>query len=310
MLVHLNGQLLPHDRAAVSVFDRGFLLGDGVFEGLRAYTPPPSSSRAPGAIIAMPRHVRRMQAGLDAVAIDWDAAQLPRLTAELLAANRLADAFVYWQITRGTPDLAPGPVRSRVPVPNTPPTVFGYASPIAPINFADPTPAAKRAITAADRRWLLGHVKSISLLGNLLASIDAAAASADEAIFIRDADARQLVTEGTYTNVMIARRKPGSSPSADPLDAYDLATPDLESAPLLDGVTRQLLLALEPRLKARPVTRDELLAADEVLLLGTTTMVTTITHLDGKPVADARPGPVAQALMRMLTNAIAAGKDE
>ena len=65
-----------------------------------------------------------------------------------------------------------------------------------------------------------------------------------------------------------------------------------------------------PHAAGRPVTRDELLTADEVLLLGTTTMVTTITHLDGRPVADARPGPVAQALMRTLTSAIAAGKDE
>lgn len=308
MLVHLNGRLIPHDQARVSAFDRGFVFGDGVYEGLRSFKDPRRGRR----VIAVGRHVRRLQAGLEECRIPWDAAALDRLSSELLDANGLDDAFLYWQITRGVPDLSPGPVRSRVPGNPHTPTVFGYCTRLPALRLDAAEPASKRASIQPDLRWSRGTLKSISLLGNVLAAIDAADGGAEEAILLREAGGlgpHRLLTEGTYTNVLLALPRPGPHRTDDPLDRFELATPSLESAPLLAGVTRDLLLAWEPRIVARAVTEAELHAAAEVLLLGTTTMVTSVTALDAAPVNRSEPGPVAKALLACLHRGLAHGAD-
>jgi D-alanine transaminase len=298
VLVHLNGQLLPADQARLSPFDRGFLFGDGIYEGLRACTPPAGSPR----VIALQGHIDRMNQGLALAGIPWDAAQLAPLTSQLLHACNLQDAFVYWQVTRGTPDLSRGPSRSRVPGSPLTPTVFGYASPVPPINWHDPTPALKRASLQPDLRWLRGTLKSTSLLGNVLAALDAHHHHrADEALLIRDVAARKLLTEGTYTNALLV------TPDAA-LVTPALPTDDGPFAPLLAGVTRRLLLAIEPTIVERPVDAHELDHAREIILIGTTTMITAVTHLDDR-VLSAAPGPTARRLMTALVNAIAAGMD-
>src|SRR3954469_25445989 len=119
MLIHLNSQILPVGEARVSVLDRGFLLGDGIYEGLRAFD---------GRVVGMDLHIKRMQAGLDEARIPWDAAQLTGLTHQLLEVNKLRDAFIYWQVTRGAP-AAGQPVRTRRLSGVVTPTVFGYATP-------------------------------------------------------------------------------------------------------------------------------------------------------------------------------------
>lgn len=307
MLVHLNGQLIPADQARVSPFDRGFLFGDGVYEGLRTCVVP-SGSLGPSTsgtrrVVALKGHIDRMNQGLALASIPWDANQLGPLTDQLLDACNLSDAFIYWQVTRGTPDLAHGPVRVRVPAGPLTPTVLGYCLPIAPINFQNPTPATKRASIQPDLRWLRGTLKSISLLGNVLAAIDAHQQhQAEEALLVRDLMGRKLLTEGTYTNVMLVT--PGGQ-----LVTPALPTPQGPQAPLLAGVTRRLLLHAHPTIIERPVDAHELDTAREVLLVGTTTMVTSVTHIDTRPVGNAAPGPVAQQLMRALVSAIAAGVD-
>jgi len=299
MLVFLDGQILPAADARISPFDRGFLFGDGIYEGLRATAL--SGGRA---IIGLNRHIRRMQNGLDEIGIMFDAAALARATDELLDTSKLSEAFVYWQVTRGTPP-AGAPVRSRIPAPGTKPTSFIYVQPLQPI---DPLagPAIKSAGTQPDLRWLRGTIKSISLLGNLLASIAAHEAGengGEEAILIRSTPPPEggLVTEGTYTNVLIVTEQ------------GELATPSMESAPLLDGITRQILLGIEPegrKISVRAVREAELATAREVILLGTTTMVTSITRLDGRPVSGGKPGPVAQRLSRVLIDCIAGRRDD
>ncbi len=97
MIVSLNHRLLPRDQARIDPFDRGFLFADGVYEGLRAFS---------GHVVGMPLHVRRLAAGLRELRIDFDAGLMVERTRELLDANRLRDAFIYWQVTRGVP--APG----------------------------------------------------------------------------------------------------------------------------------------------------------------------------------------------------------
>ncbi|MFN7021016.1 MAG: aminotransferase IV, partial [Phycisphaerales bacterium] len=103
MIVHLNGQLLPAEHARISPFDRGFVFGDGVYEGLRTVITPAGRPR----VIGMGMHIQRMQRGLDEAGIAWDAASIGPATTELLEANAFGvgsgrEACVYWQVTRGT----------------------------------------------------------------------------------------------------------------------------------------------------------------------------------------------------------------
>jgi D-alanine transaminase len=290
MLVHLNGQLLPRSQARIDPFDRGFIFGEGVYEGLRSI-PWHDSTR----MIGLAAHIRRMQRGLDAAGIRLDISTLGQRSAELVKANNLRDAFVYWQITGGTPGEG-DPVRSRPRGKNTLPTIFGYCTPQPPLE-AQHEPATKRVVTRRDIRWELGWLKSISLMGNVMLAMQADAAGAEEAILIREG----LITEGLATNILIA--KPDESGETE------LVTPALESAPMLAGVTRDLLLRLDPSIRQRAVQAEELSQASEVMLLGTTTMVTSITEIDGRRVGSGAPGPQARRLLALLTRAIQTERD-
>ena len=317
MLIHLNGQLVPAERAQVSVFDRGFIFGDGLYEGLRSVRLSPNS---PPRIIGVQRHIRRLAEGLAACRIAWDARQLERLTHELLAANTVADTFIYWQITRGTPAIIDGrPTRSRVPVGPLAPTVLGYCTPLSGLDTDESRgPALKRIVLQPDLRWHRGHIKSISLLGNIIPSLAAGDAGADEAVLVRDG----LLTEGTYCNVAVVlpcaglchrQPAPAVGAGAAPLrvNGFEIVTPSLDSAPILNGITRQILIDLEPAIVQRPVRAEELSAASEVMLWGTTTMVSSVTHVDGKPTATgAAAGPVARRLNSLLVRAIREGRED
>lgn len=315
MIVYLNGEFVEHDRARVSVFDRGFVFGDGLYEGLRAF-----SHQGRRRMIAPHAHVARMRAGLEDVGITFDPHSLIEVSERVLDANRLDNAFVYWQVSRGTPDLSRGPARSRIDATVTTPTVFVYASPLAPIDFERPVPAARRAWLMPDPRWSMGHVKAISLIGNIAAAMSGvragaafssgAAGEVQETLLYRNSEmGERVLTEGTYSNVLLGLRKVGGGQSSDPLDRFEFVTPSLGSAPILNGVTRWLLLKLCPTLQERKVMVNELHHAAEVLLTGTTTMVASVTHIDGEPVGSGQPGPVAQALNAHLVQAIRDGAD-
>jgi D-alanine transaminase len=283
VLVHLNGQLVAPERATVSIFDRGFLFGDGVYEGLRTTAGP---SGAP-VIIGDTEHEERFAAGLREARIPFDAARITGLTDELVRANGLVESFIYWQVTRGTPSGAAGPARPRVASRDTQPTVVGFATPV-PAVSSYVTPELKRAAIRPDTRWLRGRLKSISLLGGVLAAYEADEQGADDAIMVRGG----IATEGTATNLFLSI-------------GGRIVTPSLDSAPMLAGVTRRLLIERDPSIVQRPVSEAELRAADEVMLVGTKTMVVSITHLDGKQVGNgAHPGPAARVLLRTLVEAV------
>lgn len=272
VIVYLNGQYLPAADAHVGVFDRGFLFGDGVYEGVRVFD---------GAVICPERHVNRMAGGLAEGRIHWDPRALPEIGLELCRRNGLSDAFMYVQVTRGTPP--PGePVRARTMKAQGEPTVFAYATAQPPMSHYTQPPTTHLAMVQ-DRRWDRGHLKSISLLGNVLAAYEAQAAGAEEVVMVRDG----LVTEACASNIILA------------VDCR-LATPSLDSASILEGATRARCLALDPAIEERPVGVDELLRADEVMLVGTTSIVTSALTIDGKPVGDGQPGPQARRLLELV----------
>ena len=277
MIVYLNGEFVPVQDARISVLDRGFLFGDGVYEGLRTFA---------GRVYSGPMHVERLAQGLAATGIEAETASLGALCEELAGRNDLPDAFIYVQYTRGAPEAGAEP-RSRVLDGPTRPTVFAMCMPQSSIDRCGLQIQTLRVHVCEDQRWLKGRIKSISLLGNILAAMEGHAAGADETLLARG----PLLAEATSSNVILAL------PRAD--GSTELVTPSLDSVPILAGVTRAKLLELEPAIVERPVGVDELASASEVMLCGTTSLVSAVTHVDGRPVGDGTPGPEALRLLEL-----------
>lgn len=274
MLVYLNGQFVPAEHAHVSVFDRGFLFGDGVYEGIRVFD---------GWVRNLEDHCARMQQGLDETGIAWNAANLLELCHDLLAANSLRDAFLYWQVTRGTPKTG-HPRRARLAEVDMEPTVFGFCQP-APGIEALTEPTVCRAHTICDDRWHKGHIKSVSLMANILAAMEASHAGADEPLFLRDG----MLSESSSTNVLVALPAAGGGTT--------LATPPVGDVSILSGVTRRILLELCPEIEVRMVAEADLRRASEIFLVGTMTTLRSVTTLNGKPIGTGTPGPAARRIL-------------
>ncbi|ADC63771.1 D-amino acid aminotransferase [Allochromatium vinosum] len=261
--LYLNGAFVPPEAAHISVMDRGFLFGDGVYEVIPSYG---------GHFLGLEPHLDRLDASLAAMRLeaplareDWRAV-LRRLIGEPPA----ADQYVYLQVTRGT-----APERDHLCPAGVRPTVLAFAKPIKPRAPAIAEQGVA-CITHPDIRWLRGDIKSISLAAAVLMRREAADADALETIMHRDG----WVTEGAVSNVFVVA---GGA----------LMTPP-KSRLLLSGITRELALTLahEHGLEfvERPVALDILRAADEIWLSSSTREVLPVTRLDGELVGDGRPG--------------------
>ena len=277
MIVHLNGELIDANEARVGVFDRGFLLGDGIYEGLRAIG---------GRVADLEKHRERMRDGLRVARMDsFDPDSLATIIPALLEANGLRDAFIYIQVTRGEPGDDDAR-RARVLEGGRGPTVFAYAEQIELID----EPRTVRACVIDDRRWTYGHVKAISLMGGVIAAFEARDKGAEDAILVRDG----MLTEASATNVFVVR-------------AGQVSTPPLQGGLLLGGVTRDVLLERTPGATERPISEAELRAADEIILTGSKTMVASVVELDGKPVGSGEIGPVAREMLTRLLEDVREG---
>jgi D-alanine transaminase len=280
MRVYLNGRYVDAQDASVSVNDRGFLFGDGIYEVMRG---------AGGELIEPDRHVRRMQRGLDALAIALShdrVAALLDVSRTLLRDNELdGDALAYCQVTRGT-----APRTHHYPPPDTPPTVLVTTTPVALPHAVRVQGAA--VITLPDIRWARCDIKSVNLLPNVMAKQRAVDAAADEAIFVRDG----VITEGASSSVFAVL---GGELRTYPLSNY-----------ILPGVTREIVLELarELGLSARevPVLADELMRATEIFLTSTYNDVMPVVRVDGRVVGTGAPGPIAQQLYAAFAERIGA----
>jgi len=276
MIVYLNGAYLERARAAVSVDDRGFLFGDGVYEVTRAVN---------GQLFEWERHARRLARGLEGLGIQLSGGLerigLPEISERLLDENGLGtgDATVYLQITRGAAER-----RHHFPPAGTPPTVFLGASRLAVPEAIRAQGAA--AITTADLRWGRCDLKTVNLLPNVLAKEQAVAAGAFEAILVRDG----VITEGASSNVLAVI---GGVLRTHPL------TPQI-----LAGITREVVLELAAEVGVpvalEAIPQDGLARASEVMVTATTADVMPVVKIDGRPVADGQPGPVARRLHAAL----------
>jgi D-alanine transaminase len=278
--IYLNGSILDQRDAHISVLDRGFLFGDGVYELLRYFD---------GHGVGLDAHARRLARSLDLARIrGFDAAELGAIAHALLEANGLRDAVVYMQVTRGA-----GSVRAHVPTEPLVPTVFAMATPAEPIT-ALVAPQEVAAITAEDMRWRLCEIKTLSLMGNILHLLDADAQGANEAILVRDG----LVGEGAYSNVALVRQ------------GTLVTTPISEEPPILHGTARADLLAAARHAgipaEVRRVRADELAETDELMITSSRRFVSAVTRLDGRVVRDGGAGPVTRRLFAQMRDDMAA----
>ncbi len=265
LLLYLNGEFIPEDQARVSVMDRGFLFGDGVYEVIPAYAGLPFRLR---------EHLNRLSNSLAAIRMTppLDHEQWSQILHQLLQQRGSEDQQIYLQITRG----AYGKRLHAIPE-SVQPTVMAMAS---PINRRDPELVARgmSVITLEDIRWQRCDIKTITLLANILAQSQAREEGADEAILVRDG----LANEGTASNLFMVK------------DGLVITPP--KSPHLLPGITRDLVLELAmdagiPYAEAS-ISADELETADEIWITSSTKEVMPVTRLNGKPVANGVPGPM------------------
>ncbi len=280
MKIHLNGHLVDERDAHISVLDRGFLFGDGVYELLRYFD---------GQGVGVEAHARRLARSLELARIrGFDSSRLGALCDGLLEANGLRDAVVYLQVTRGA-----GRVRAHVPTEPLVPTVVAMASPAEPI-AALTAPQEVAAITAEDTRWRLCEIKTLSLMANILHLLDADAQGANEALLHRDG----FVGEGAYSNMALVR------------GGVLVTTPITEEPAILHGTARADLLAAARHAgipaEVRRIALTELADADELMITSSRRLVSAVTRLDGVPVRDGRAGPVTRALFARMRDDIAA----
>lgn len=276
-IVYFDGRYVSKGDVHVSPDDRGFLLGDGIYEVAAAYD---------GRFIALDRHMQRLRRSLVEARIDATVADpLETVFQELLERNGFADAgksMVYLQVTRGV-----APRSHAFPKSHPRPTVYAYATPFPDMGDLE---AGVAAITRPDLRWSRCDIKTISLIANCMANQEAKENGAFEAILIRDG----VALEGTHTSF------------------FGVVNGVVRTAPIsnfiLPGVTRELVIEAAERagidILLEPLIEAELANADELFITGTTTEVVPIVTLNGKPVGSGQPGPVTTRLISLYRSLI------
>ncbi len=277
-VVYLNGDYVRLADAKISVLDRGFIFGDGIYDVVPAYNGKP---------FRMDGHLARLERSLAAIDIkvglgrgDWE-----QIVSDLIQRSGLADCMVYIQVTRGVAKRDHGFPK------NATPTVFCMVSP-----FVRPNGAAREqglsVVSIPDVRWLRCEIKSVSLLGNVLAKQHAVDAGVDEVVQFRDG----YLSEGASCNIWVVK------------DGVLLAPP--RSNLILEGIRYGLLEELAAgagiQFNARPISQQEVENADELMLSSATREVLPITSYNGKPVGTGKPGKVYSSLRAGYDKAIAA----
>jgi D-alanine transaminase len=256
-------QFLPIEEAKISVLDRGFIYGDGVYELIPVYRR--KSFR-------LPQHLTRLQHSLDGIRLanPHTDAQWTSIIGEIIARQPYDDQGVYFQVTRGVAK------RDHTFPKDVPATVFMMSNPLA-------TPSAEQiergvaVVTAEDNRWRRCDLKTISLVGNVLMRQLAADAGSVETVMFRDG----YLTEASASNVLIVKDGAIIAPPKD-----ELILPGITY-----GATWEFAREAGMAFEMRPVAKEEALAADEMWLTSSTKEVLAITTVDGRPFAGGKPGP-------------------
>lgn len=265
--VYLNGNFIPLEQAQVPVLDRGFIFADGVYEVIPVFSGKP---------FRLKEHFERLRNSLDGISLqlDYDYEKWQSLTDQLLALNRVTgDSSVYIQVTRGVAE------RNHFYQAGSTPTVFIYCKPLQETDVS----RGVGAVLHEDIRWDYCHIKAVALLPNVMLKQYARDKDGSiEAILYRDG----YITEGAASNVFIV--------------AGDVISTPPKSNRLLPGITRDLVVELigtsTYQCREVPVSKTELMRADEIWITSSTLGIAPVVRLDGRPVSGGRPGPAWRAI--------------
>ncbi len=264
--VYLNGQILEAENAKISVFDRGFIFGDGVYEVM---------AQIGGRFFYGDAHMERLKGSLEKIELNYDVDGLQEQIPALLEASGLSgkDCMLYIQVTRG---VAP---RQHAYPEGIEPTSMMYAW---PKTLPDIVTQGVSIVTREDFRWSRCDIKMTSLLGNVMANQYAMEQDCYETLFVRDG----IFTEASHCNVFFVK---DGVVLTHPADAF-----------ILDGITRQVVLELCQKLGLevglQGVPFAQLHDIDEAFLTGTSTQITPIRKIDGTLLYDREAGPITRRL--------------
>ena len=272
--VYINGGFVPKSEAKVSVFDRGFLYGDGLFEGIRSYQ---------GRVFRLDQHMDRLFRGAKAIMLEPPISpeELKDIIREGVRRSGNGDAYIRVVVSRGEGDLGLDPRNCH-----TPPTLVVIFDTIR-LYPKEVYERGLEMISCVTRRnqpsALNPQVKSLNYLNNILAKIEVGRAGAHEGLMLNQ---QGYVTEATGDNVFICRNG-------------EIRTPPTHSG-ILEGVTRQVVIELAAEmglpLREENLTLYDVYSADECFLTGTAAEIVPVSRVDGREIGDGRPGPVTKRL--------------
>ncbi|WP_299836255.1 D-amino-acid transaminase [uncultured Jannaschia sp.] len=268
-IVYVNGDYVPEDEAKVSVFDRGFLFADGVYE---------VTSVLGGKLIDFSGHAARLRRSLGELEMESPVTEeaLLAIHRELVSRNGIEDGLVYLQVTRGVAD------RDFAYPAEPKPTLVLFTQSKPGMADAPMARTGLSVISIPDRRWGRRDIKTVQLLYPSMGKMMAKAEGADDAWMVEDG----AVTEGTSNNAYIVRDG-------------TIVTRQLGEE-ILHGITRKAVLALareaQMKVEERPFTIEEAQAADEAFVTSASTFVMPVVRIDGATVGTGEPGPVAARL--------------
>lgn len=267
--VYLNGQYLPLADAKVSVMDRGFLFGDGIYEVIPSYS---------GSLFHFQEHMERLENSLSSIRLanPHDRAQWLEILTPLLDTG--LDQYIYLQITRGIDSK-----RDHTFPENVTPTVFAMCSNIVPLANLD---SGVKAISVDDSRWELCNVKATTLLANILLRQQAVEKGCAEAILVKDG----YVTEGAASNIFAV------------IDGILITPP--QGAEILPGITRDVILEIARKnnipYSEDIISLDALKTASEIWLTSSTREIVPVVQLDNETIANGKPGPIWRIMNQLF----------
>lgn len=277
MLVYVNGEFLAKEKAVVSVFDHGFLYGDGVFEGIRAYA---------GKIFRLQEHLDRLYDSAKAIRLEPSitSEKLAQVCAEALERNQLKDAYLRVIFSRGEGDLGLNPRLCKNPgVVVIPGKIELYPPELYQNGMSVMTAATPRTQPEA----LNPKIKSLNYLNNILAKLEGLEQGKHEVLML---NVHGYLAEATGDNIFVVRRG-------------ELMTPP-ESAGILMGVTRGAVLELARKagvpVREIDLNRYDIYVADECFLTGTAAEIIAVTSVDGRRVGDGKPGAMTARLTKLF----------
>jgi branched-chain amino acid aminotransferase len=272
-LIFMDGKFVPKSKAVVSVFDHGLLYGDGIFEGIRAYS---------GNVFRLVEHINRLFDSAKSIRlkIPMTKHEVTEAVLETLRKNQLRDAYIRIVVTRGTGDFGVDPALCKTP------TIFMIAEPVASV-LGQSDPKVVRMMISSYRRDAVDatshEIKSLNYMNSILAKIEANSAGADDAILL---DHRGFVSEASVTNIFLVKDGRIATPST--------------AAGILHGITRDRLIRLCSDLgidlQERDITPFELTTADEIFLVGTKSEILAVGSISGAKVGTGGAGPLTKRL--------------